>query len=187
VLADAERWDSRYSGRATGEPRPPTGLTGIAIPEHGRCLDVACGLGEQSLWAARLGFEVVALDASPIAIAALRAAAARHGVGERIDARVIDLDGGLPDDIEARCALVICQRFRDPRLYPSLVQAAEPGGLVVITVLSAVGTASPGQFHAPAGELTDAFRALDVEVLRSLEQDGEATLVARRVSSPTRT
>jgi hypothetical protein len=40
--------------------------------------------------------------------------------------------------------------------------------------------AEPGPFHAPPGELIDVFRELDVDILRSLEADGEATLVARR-------
>jgi SAM-dependent methyltransferase len=187
VIEDAERWDARYSGRATGDPAPPTGLDGIALPAAGLCLDVACGLGGQSLWAAANGFDVVALDVSPAAIAALRAAAAAHGLEHRIDARVVDLDDGLPADVHRRCALVICQRFRDPRLYGMIADAAGPGGLIVITVLSEVGAASPGSYHAPAGELDEAFGAFDVEVIRSIEGNGEATLVARRVSSRTRT
>ena len=184
---DAERWDARYSGRATGDPAPPTGIDGIALPAPGLCLDVACGLGGQSLWAAANGFDVLALDVSPAAIAALRAAAAAHGLHDRIDARVVDLDDGLPADVHGRCALVICQRFRDPRLYTAIADAAGPGGLVVITVLSAAGAATAGPYHAPPGELAEAFGALDVEVLRSVEADGEATLVARRLSPRTRT
>ena len=185
---DAERWDARYAGVAAGLPSPPTGLDGIALPEeHGRCLDVACGLGEQSLWAAVHGFDVVALDVSPTAIGALRAAAAARGLDGRIDARVVDLDDGLPADVGGGYALVICQRFRDPRLYAALAGAATPGGLIVVTVLSQVGAHSPGPYHAPPGELDDAFRALAVEIVRAVEEDGEATLVARRLSSRTRT
>jgi SAM-dependent methyltransferase len=187
VHEDAERWDARYSGRTTGDPSPPTGLDGIALPEPGLCLDVACGLGEQSLWAAANRFDVVALDVSPAAIAGLRAVAAAHGLDDRIDARVVDLDDGLPADVRGRCALVICQRFRDPRLYAAIADAAGAGGLIVITVLSEVGADSPGPYHAPPGELDEAFGALDVEVLRSVETNGEATLVARRLSSRTRT
>src|SRR5262245_11178985 len=33
VLEDGERWDARYTGRATGEPRPPSGVDGIVLPE----------------------------------------------------------------------------------------------------------------------------------------------------------
>jgi SAM-dependent methyltransferase len=184
VRDDAARWNERYQGRSAGEPSMPKGLGGIELRRGGVCLDVACGLGEQSLWAAHAGYHVVALDASDVAITALNAAAVGHGVRDRIDSRVVDLDDGLPADVAGSCSLVICQRFRDPRLYEQLVYMAEPDGVIVITVLSRVGArGEPGPFHARAGELVLALRDLDVDVIRSVEADGEATLVARRGSS----
>ena len=177
---DAERWDGRYEGRVTGAPSMPKGLDEVELPDGGRCLDVACGLGEQSLWAVEHGYDVVALDASATAIAALRAAANERGVGDRVDTRVVDLDDGLPADVIGTCRLVICQRFRGVGLCAALVDALEPGGLLVITVLSEVGAATTGPFHAPQGELLDGFGRLDVEIVRHDEGDGEATLLARR-------
>lgn len=181
---DGERWDARYAGRSTGAPRVPEGLEaidGVGTPAAGaRCLDVACGLGEQSLWAAQAGYAVTALDASATAIEQLRAAAAGHGLDGRIDARQVDLDAGLPAGADRGFDLVICQRFRDQRLYPQLVDALAPGGLLVITVLSEVGTPEPGPFHAPAGELTRAFADAPLDVLVDREGDGAATLVGRR-------
>lgn len=56
-----------------------------------------------------------------------------------------------------------------------------PGGVLVTTVLSTVGLeGEAGPFHAPPGDLVCAFRDLDVVIERSVELDGEATLVARR-------
>jgi len=178
---DVERWNAWYGGRSPGEPAMPKGLGGIQLTRGGRCLDVACGLGEQSLWAAQHGFEVVALDASDVAITALNSAAMSAGVRDRIDSRVVDLDDGYPMELTDAFSLVICQRFRKPDLYEQLVYALEPEGVLVITVLSRVGAdGHPGPFHAPPGDLVCAFRQFDVEILRSVELDGEATLVARR-------
>ena len=159
----------------------PKGLGGLELRRGGRVLDVACGLGEQSLWAAQQGFDVVALDVSEVAITALNSAAVNLGLRDRIDSRVHDLDEGLPADLAGSCAMVICQRFRDPALYEQLVYMLRPEGILAITVLSQVGReGEPSRFHAAPGELIDAFRDLDVDILRSLEADGEATLVARR-------
>ena len=181
---DAERWDDRFSGRLTGAPSMPKGLGGLELRRGGRFLDVACGLGEQSLWAAQQGFDVVALDASEVAITALNSAAITLGVRDQIDTRVHDLDDGLPADLAGSCSMVVCQRFRDPGLYGQLVYMLQPDGVLAITVLSQVGReGEPGRFHASPGELIDAFRELDVDILRSLEADGEATLVARRHST----
>lgn len=158
----------------------PKGLGGVEL-ERGLCLDVACGLGEQSLWAAREGYEVVAIDGSDVAILALNSAAVRLGLRDRIDSRVVDLDRGLPTDVANRCSLVVCQRYRDPEIYEQLVYMLRPGGVLALTVLSAVGLdGEAGPFHAPPGDLVCAFRELEVEIVRHVELDGEATLVARR-------
>ena len=82
VIDDAERWDARDAGRAMGPPAPPKGLDGIEWSAPGRCLDVACGLGEQSVWAARRGFDVVALDVSPAAMQGAEAGAKEHGLAD---------------------------------------------------------------------------------------------------------
>lgn len=183
MRADTDRWNDRYLGKMTGEPEMPKGLGGVELDRSGLCLDVACGLGAQSIWAAQQGYDVVAIDASDVGITALNTAAIHHGVRDRIDTRVVDLDQGLPIDVATRCSLVICQRFRDPQLYEQFELMLKPGGVVVVTVLSRVGLAgTPGEFHAPPGELVDAFRALEeLTIERHVELDGEATIVARRV------
>lgn len=159
----------------------PKGLGGVELDRSGVCLDVACGLGAQALWAAQQGYRVVALDASEVAITALNSAAVRLGLRDRIDSRVVDLDLGLPTELANECSLLICQRFRDPRLYEQFVYMLRPGGVLVVTVLSSVGAeGEPGAFHAPPGDLVCVFRDLDVTIERSVELDGEATLVARR-------
>jgi SAM-dependent methyltransferase len=110
-------------------------------------------------------------------VGAGEAGAGEAGAGEVGGVRflVADLDAGLP--VRGPYELVVCQRFRDPALYPALVEALAPGGLLVITVLSSVDE-EPGRFRAEPGELLAAFGAL--EVLAHEEGNGEATLLARR-------
>lgn len=181
MRADADRWNARYADRLPTEPKPPTGLSALELPAGGLCLDIACGLGEQAVWAALNGFDVIALDASETAVAATRKFAADHEVGDLVDARVHDLDEGLPDDVMGECALVICQGFRAPGLYPELAAALAPDGVLVVTVHSMVGAdRDPGPYHAPPGDLSIAFSQLDVDIVSHHEANGLATLVARR-------
>ena len=182
---DGPRWDERYRTTTTVTPCQPEAAElwpGAAsqLPTAGRCLDVASGPGSVTLWAVERGLNVTALDASVVAIALLDTAARELGHDDCIDARVVDLDEGLPTDI-VECDLVVCQRFRDPALTAAMVDRLRRGGYALVTVLSAVGTADPGEFHAPPGALWNEFSADDrCEILHHQEGDGVAHIVVRR-------
>jgi len=182
---DAERWDARYGDRPVADPAPPDALIGTeyesSLGSMRRGLDIACGAGAQSVWMAQLGLTVTAIDVSPVAVRLTTEAAARHGVADTVEARVVDLDGGLPTDL-ASFDIIVCQRFRDPDLYDAIVDGLARGGLAVVTVLSRTGAADPGPFHAPSGELADAFERIDLELLVHDEGDGQESVVVRRVS-----
>lgn len=182
---DRIRWDERYAGAPIVEPRAPDVIAASAdvravLPAAGRALDVACGAGGQTVWMAEQGLEVIALDVSPAAIRLTEGAASARGLADRVDARVHDLDAGLPADA-VDLALVLCQRFRAPALYRELAARLAPGGLAIVTVLSQVGLdVDPGPFHAPPGELIDAFRDAGCEVIHHCEAAGQASIAIRR-------
>ena len=186
--ADRTRWDERHSGRPTARPARPEAITDRPaileeVPTAGRALDLACGTGAVTLWLAERGLDVVAVDVSPVAIDLAARAADELALGERVTARVVDLDDGIGEAIRggAPYDVVVCQRFRDRRLYAPIVDLLVPGGLAIVTVLSTVGLdGEPGDFHAAPGELTAAFGDLDVDVLLDREGDGLASIVVRR-------
>ena len=111
---------------------------------------------------------------SAVAIEQARALAQRHSVGDRCRFSVADLDDGLPAGPSVE--MILCHRFRDPRLYRAIVERLTPGGLLAISVLSEVG-AEPGFFRAAAGELDLAFA--DLQAIAAGEGDGQAWLLAR--------
>lgn len=174
-------WDARFAASEPGRAGPPAGLVGRTdlVPGSGRALDVACGRGTVAVWLAQRGLVVDAVDAAPAGLALGARLAADAGVTVRWVSA--DLERGLP--LDGPYDVVVCQRYRDPSLYPALAGVLAPGGLLVVTVLSTVGDAG-GRFRAAPGELRTAFadpavaRGLDVVV--DEEGSGEATLVARR-------
>lgn len=184
--SDRDRWDTRYEQSRSATAAPPDVVSmwpelDDLLPTSGAALDLACGTGAQSLWLASRGLDVLALDVSPRAIALLDEAAATLGFDDRIDAAVHDTDRGLPTGATG-LALIICQRYRVPDLYPHLVARLASGGVLCLTVLSAVGLdGDAGPFHALAGELTRAFGSMnDVEIVRQAEGAGTASIVVRR-------
>lgn len=179
---DAERWERRYDDHPLAEPTAPDAVVTAQaielIPTSGRALDVACGAGGQAVWLAQRGLDVVALDASGRAIDLTTAAADSAGVTQRVTGHVVDLDAGIPDDL-GHFDVILCQRFRDVRLYESLVTRLRPHGIAVVTVLSRTGVADPGPFHAPPGELRTAFARPDAEILFHSESAGRASIILR--------
>lgn len=178
ATADRERWDRQYAGGGAGEPGPPGALRGREglVRPNGSAVDVACGRGEVAVWLALRGCQVDAVDISPVALLAGAELARSHGVEDRIRWWEHDLDQGLPAPLAGGRTAVICQRFRDPRLYPELAALLAPGGLLAITVLLRT-EGGPQEFRAEPGELRSGFDGL--VVLHHAEQDGHATLVAR--------
>ena len=181
---DAERWDARHRNAGPPTPQPPDALVARPdlvplLPTTGTAIDVACGVGAQTLWLAARGLRVVALDVSPVAIASVVQAATIGGVSARVDVRATDLDAGLPLE-PAGVDVVVCQRFRQPALYPQLVDRLRPAGIGIVTVLCEVGADSAGPFHAPPGELLAAFDRPDTDLLHHDERAGQATVVFRR-------
>lgn len=181
---DGARWDARYADREVDVMAAPPDAIADAemidrVPTSGRALDIACGLGSQSIWLAHRGLDVTALDVSPEAIGRVGDAAGRHGVSNQVTALAVDLDDGLPTDLTG-FDVIVCQRFRDPSLYPELTERLAPGGLLVITVLSQTGATDPGPFHAPPGELRAAFDVGGCTVLHHDERDGQESIVLRR-------
>ena len=176
--ADRERWDRHYAEGGAGEPGPPGSLRGREglIRPNGSAVDVACGRGEAAVWLALRGCQVDAVDISRVGLRAGAELARRHGVEDRIRWWEHDLDDGLPAPLAGGRTAVICQRFRDPRIYPQLIGLLAPGGLLAITVLLRTDD-GPQDFRAEPGELRSGFDGL--VVLHHAEGDGQATLVAR--------
>jgi SAM-dependent methyltransferase len=173
---DRTRWDAVYTDRdAAPTPALPAVFDGYddLFPRTGTALEIACGSGAAVVWLAQRGLDVRGVDVSTVAIDRARALAEQAGVTACFEA--VDLDDGLPPGGPVN--LLLCHKFRDPRLDGQIIERLAPDGLLAICVLSEVG-AAPGRFRATPGELRTAFAAL--EELAAGEGDGEAWLLARR-------
>ena len=162
---DRVRWNQRYSDASFVPDWAPDVVLAQRLPElrKGRALDVACGVGANSLFLLKRGYRVHAMDMSDVALERLRRAASSEGVLEKLEIELADIrEKELEQDTYD---LIVCFRFFISDLAPRLVAALKPGG----TLLSKVFTTAHLQAHpnwpkervvAP-GELPSLFAGLD--------------------------
>jgi SAM-dependent methyltransferase len=126
------------------------------VPAGARILDVACGAGRHTRLFAARGCAVVAVDREPCLDADLRA-------GARVDHRVADLEQGSWPLTGERFEAVVVTNYLHRPLFPHLLAAVAPGGLLLYETF-AVGNAAFGKPGNPAfllapRELLDVFGA----------------------------
>jgi SAM-dependent methyltransferase len=170
----------------TPEKLPAAWLVANAhlLPETGRALDVACGPGRHALWLARRGLATTALDRDAAAIGELRSEAARQGFALQAD--VADLENGTWMLDQSAFDVVVVVHYLHRPLFPMLVNALRPGGVLVYETFTraqaARGKPTNPDFLLEPGELLDRVRGLDVLASREGDFDGRfvASVVARR-------
>ena len=156
-MSDRERWNARHTAAiAEGDTKlepVPWLVEHLALIEQrapGRALDVACGRGRNARWLADLGFDVLAVDVSDVALEALR----ERSDGRRITTEHRDVSAdGLP---AGTFDVVVDAFFLDRSLAPAMQAALAPGGLLVFVTF--IGE----RFGLEPGELRELFADLEI-------------------------
>ncbi len=129
-----DKWNRIYSkDRLPGLPAAVLTDNDNILPIKGIALDLACGLGTNSLFLAARGLEVHAWDISKVAVSHLAERA--DSLGLNIQTRVINITAAaLP--VESY-DLVITSHYLDRSLPPAILDATRPGGLICYQTFTA--------------------------------------------------
>lgn len=101
----------------------------------GTALDVGCGAGGDTVWLARRGWRVTAVDISTTAVERVRAHSRDLGLGDRVTTEQHDLARSFPD---GTFDLVSAQYFHTPfpraraRILRTAAQTLRPGGRLLV-------------------------------------------------------
>lgn len=135
---DAERyWEERYRGatqHGRGRPNVVLAATVTCLPP-GTALDLGCGPGGDTVWLARQGWRVTAVDVAPSALALVRADADGAGVGPLVRTERHDLSNSFPSgrfDLVSVHYLHTPLAFPRPQVLRRAAEAVAPGGLLLI-------------------------------------------------------
>ena len=184
--ADIVKWDARYrDSEVCGQilPDPELEAWRSLIPVGGVALDLACGLGKNTLYLAQQGCTVSAIDGSGEGLSKLQSAARNLGLEQRVRCLQADLDSyALP---EAAFDLVLVVRYLNPALFTAIVGALKPGGLLIYKTFNRnILQQRPGfnpDFTIESGALLQAFSGLEVVTDRPLEGSVEyAFMIGRK-------
>ncbi len=194
---DRERWNRRYREGAYADRVHPSAFLVDWLPRLGlgpgrrRALDLACGLGRNSLFLARAGWRVRAVDVSPEALDRLRETAAGEGLD--IDCGEWDLEAA-PDAADAiipdgPADLALVFRYANLPLIRAMNSLLAPGGILIaemhrVTHREVAGPSS-SRFRISPEDLLAA--AGDLEVLHAedghfSDPDGRPVALARLVA-----
>jgi tellurite methyltransferase len=128
-----EEWDERYrSGEQVFENPAPLVVEFVAGLTPGRALDFAAGAGRNALYLAERGWDVTAVDGSPVGIDLLRGRARERNLA--INAKVADLEAGEFEVSRQSFHLVLSCYFLQRGLIPVMKSALTAGGLLIMIV-----------------------------------------------------
>jgi len=185
---DQKRWDKRYRERKPDLNRSANTILKkylTSLP-RGKALDLAAGEGRNAVFLAENGFEVEAVDISPVAISWARKLARARGV--KIKAMAADLDTyRFPTE---RYDLILDFYFLDRRLIPRIKKGLKKGGMVVFETYTAeqkkLGTGGPGQtkYVLKPNELLRLFRGFHILFYREgvFQEGGKRRAIASLIA-----
>jgi SAM-dependent methyltransferase len=195
-----EDWDERYASVENLWAVKPNRFLVAEVAElpAGHALDLACGEGQNAIWLATLGWDVVGVDYSEVAITKARARARRDGV--RVDFRCDDLVSYVPEEGAFDLVLILYLHIplADRRgVLHRAATAVAPGGTFLLVghdsknLTEGVGGPSdPTILHTPE-DIARELSGLEIEkaerVLRAVGGEERAaidSLVRARRPSP---
>ena len=184
---DLDKWNQRYAEDSYHKNNPVTLLVDW-LPKLpvGRALDVACGAGRNSLLLAQAGFQVDAIDISPVGLDMARAKA--EDLGLSVNWIEQDLDEACQFD--NNYDLIIVLWYVNHGLIKQLCECLAPGGYLLaeehlITDQQVIGPTStnfrvaPGELQSDVAGLEIIYYRESIELIPEGGQVASARLVAR--------
>ena len=194
AIDEKSSWNKKYSEGSHSSLEPDPFLVSAyeefsAGRPAGSALDVAGGVGRHAIWLAQRGWRVKLIDISDVGIrlAEKNASRALGPVAKEflITSEVADLDS-VQDFGREQYDLVLVFFFLQRELFPALLDAIKPGGILIYKTYTTEQKDFPGgpshpMFLLEPNELLRAFSSLRVlHYHETVQEKGVAELVARK-------
>lgn len=171
-----QKWNARYRNRTSPAAAAPVLADNRhLLPNSGRALDLACGLGGNALLLAQHGLETHAWDISDIAVERVQQQAHQQGLSLQAHVRDVTQNRPAPESFD----VIVVSRFLERDLAPALIEALTSNGLLFYQTFiqqtdEPYGPQTP-MYRLAEQELLSLFAPLRVVVYREEAQIGDLT------------
>jgi tellurite methyltransferase len=180
------KWNTKHNERINllKEPAPNPRLKKLSAPlKGGNALDLACGLGGNSLFLARMNYQVQAIDISDVAINYIQEQATKDNL--KIHPRVCDLtDLNNLKWQNSSFNLVVITNYLDRTLFPIVKNIIKENGYFFMeTFYQSPLNENQGvsnQYMLQPKELLAEFGAWTVHFFEENEQEGLQTIFCQK-------
>jgi tellurite methyltransferase len=187
---DRSKWDQRYEQDSHRKRTQPGEFIAQWIDQVtvGNALDVACGLGQKSMFLAEAGFQVDAIDVSAVGLER----ASQQAVAQELDINWIQHDLDQPYDFKRKYDLIIVMWYVDLLLIRRLCEQLAPGGYLLCEEHLACDNESGeligpknARFRVAPNALREAVAGFDVRYYDEYigvsedHQESEASMISR--------
>lgn len=179
-----KKWNEIYSENITSKKQPVFVLSeyGYLLPASGNALDIACGLGVNSIYLAQHGLHVHAWDISEQAIDRIK----RFCKTQHLDIETVVRDVHEQPPEKSTFDVICISYFLDRTITEDIISALKPNGLLFYQTfihekVSLQGPSNP-DFRLEQNELLNLFSSLHVLVYQELGCVGDTTHGIRDVA-----
>ena len=180
---DKTRWDSKYdTNKFIFGKRPIRFLVNnFHLLPKGRTLDIAMGEGRNGVYLATKGFDVIGVDISEKGLQ--KAHQLANELNTKIETRVVDLENYQLE--KNAYDLVICTYYLQRDLFPQMMDAVKPGGMVLVETYN-MDYLNYSQFNKnyllKTNELLEVFKDFKIIRYQSFDNGKEAysSIIAQR-------
>jgi len=177
--ADKVKWNQKYKERINDVSLPqPTPLLKELTPllKGKSVLEIACGLGGNSVYLSQLGFDVTSWDISDIAVRYLNDLSVKHNLSIKAEVKDLDTLHEVSDSFD----LVVDTFYLNRSLFPQIKKLVNPKGLFFMQTFSVTdsekNTHISEQYKLKPGELKEIFARW--EILHFDDKDGLQSILA---------
>jgi SAM-dependent methyltransferase len=123
-----DKWNEAYQGADISSAKPAQVLVenNHLLSKKGKALDLACGRAANAIFLAKHGFDVDAVDISPVVLSSVEQYVVQHNLSVTCICQDIENNGLLKKQYD----VIVVSYFLNRMLFPQIIKALKPNGLL---------------------------------------------------------